>query len=355
MSGFLGALVAGLVGALAAGLITFAITRLRDRQLRHRHPVAGRYATVFEDRVRGRTERTKATAVIHQRGLRLWGLTWALDDMRSWHIDARINSNGKILGTYRADAPTDVSFGGLFLESLGQEGRFEGMWAGFDAENRSVSAGKYTWSAIPATRIRQIRASEAEPALSILGEGLGARYIKSDEFARFVNNDDGRLCLVAIRGSEVVGAATGLSANGSEFILSLPTDMQESVRTHLEGIEFQRVGQINSVAVADAAHGTGVGTALVASTASELCTLGATWAVVIGWTTEEGCHIQSIVEALRFHEVAVLPGYWREDSIRRNYGCPRCGQPCNCEAKVFLAKRADLDKMSRMHREREDA
>jgi ribosomal protein S18 acetylase RimI-like enzyme len=141
---------------------------------------------------------------------------------------------------------------------------------------------------------------------------------------------------VAVDGSDVVGALTAECVTYETFLKMVPTDMVESVREETPRFDFHRIGVIRTVAVADSRRGRGVGTRLAKAAIDRLRKLGATAIVTVGWADSNGCHIAGLVKALGFEELATLENYWKKDSTSKQYDCPTCGNPCKCQAKLFL-------------------
>lgn len=57
--------------------------------------------------------------------------------------------------------------------------------------------------------------------------------------------------------------------------------------------------------------------------------------VALGWTDADGCHVEPTLTRLGFEVRGDIRGYWTADSIALGYGCPTCGSPCLCAARLF--------------------
>ncbi|KGJ71938.1 hypothetical protein GY21_18745 [Cryobacterium roopkundense] len=338
-NGTVGNVVVGLIGAAIVAALTYGLTRIRDAVIDRQFPVAGMYRSTFEDTVDGVAVHTKAIATLKQRGRKVWGPTTVINGERTWILDGRIAAGGRIHGRYTADGPHDEGLGGFFLELL-SDGHLEGMWTGYDTENKLVSAGRYSFWPMMAMPIRRMATTDLDGTLSVLGNALGSRYVSRAELATYVGRND-RIAFVATgKDDQVYGAATSdLPAGASSVLELLPTDAQTRVLALIPELEFNRTGLLRSVAVSPKARGNSVGTSLVRASVEALWDMGATSILSIGWTDIDGCHIQGPLEAMGFAVQGDLEDFWGADSISKNYQCPTCGQPCSCTARIFLLSR----------------
>ena len=291
----------GLIGAGIVGAFGVLVTRFRGLLVSRRFPIAGTFRSVFEDSEDGAIVRTKAIATIRQRGRRIWGPTSLLDGSRTWMLEGRIDSGGRIHGRYDADDPHDTGLGGFFLE-LHEDGRLEGMWTGYDTTNRLVSAGRYLFWPMERMKTRSIAARDLDPALSILGNALGARYVTREQLAEYISQTD-KIGFVSVsKDGRILGAATSeLPENSLNLLQAMPSDARERVAALIPELDFNKTGLLRSVAVAPHARGNGVATDLVRASVDSLTSMGATAIISIGWTDFEGCHIQGPLEAMGFN------------------------------------------------------
>lgn len=66
----------------------------------------------------------------------------------------------------------------------------EGMWTGYDPENKTISSGRYLFRRMSHTVTHLMTSTDVPAALSILGHALGARYISSEELTDFTKNKE---------------------------------------------------------------------------------------------------------------------------------------------------------------------
>jgi GNAT superfamily N-acetyltransferase len=149
------------------------------------------------------------------------------------------------------------------------------------------------------------------------------------------------VALVALERRSVIGAVTAECLGYESFLQRVPADMADAVKSKTPRFDFHLIGFIRTVAVSENMRGRGVGTKLVKAAVKRLHKLGATSIVTIGWADRDGCHIAGLVTALGFTEIATFRDFWKADSIAKEYSCPTCGNPCRCQANLFLLAGAD--------------
>lgn len=327
-----------LIGAALLWVVTRLLQAWRNYCINKEFPVAGTYMTVYEDHDGEKEVKIKAIAKIFQKGKEISGETRALDSDRVWTLSGNLSSAGRIVGSYEAKDPHDNGLGSFFLEFEG-DGYLEGIWAGFDSINKRAEAGRYTFRKVPSMNIDMLKKSNLDSALSVLGNALGELYIGREELSTYTieNNDFSRFGVVVYNDGILVGAATAdLFVEGTDFLKTVPVDMQEQVSSLMQGIKFSKVLLIHSVAVDELYRQRGNATKMIRNLIATGVERGATFAVAVGWTDKDGCHIGGTLSALGFTQKAVLDKYWHEDSKAKNYMCPTCGHPCYCKATIYV-------------------
>ncbi|MEI7597299.1 MAG: N-acetyltransferase [Bacteroidota bacterium] len=54
------------------------------------------------------------------------------------------------------------------------------------------------------------------------------------------------------------------------------------------------------------------------------------------WKTSDGTNAKKLVENIDFKIVSEIPDYWHDDSIAKNYKCPKCNlPPCKCSMLFY--------------------
>ena len=325
----------GLIGAGLLSALTFLLQIVKDALVRRKFPLAGKYISKFEDYENGKLVVTKALVDLRQRGRNLSGTVGLLDDSRTWSMEGRIHGDGRVSGSYRADDPHDSGLGAFFLES--QDSGLEGMWSGYDSQNKSVTAGRWSFQRIEKQTVEKTTRSDVGKVTALLGSALGIRYLTRNDVTAYLDNKDSTV--VSLKSKEngaPVGAAIATLLHGITSLEGLvPRDQMESVKRLLPELDFNRVSYLKSLAVSPKNQGLGGATALVRALIDWSSELSATMVFAIGWKDHNGCHIQGVLEGLEFEVRGEIENFWHADSEEQGYDCPTCGQPCTCSAVLF--------------------
>lgn len=186
--------------------------------------------------------------------------------------------------------------------------------------------------------------SYVEDALAVFDKGLGQGYVSHEELMKYTDDGVSRLLLprthiayaAVLFDGTVVGVATADHVRAAANLWSfIPVAARERFKRLVQEVEYTDVALLHSVAVSPEHQGKGVASALVREIVSTLQRQGVETVVSVGWTDEEGCHIQGALERGGFLPCGDILGYWTEDSIEKKYQCPSCGFPCNCTARIF--------------------
>lgn len=183
--------------------------------------------------------------------------------------------------------------------------------------------------------IRPMEPVDIPRSLAIFGEELGQGYVSIGDLAKFVNTETG-VALIAEFDNNIVAAATGEILTNAGFVNETPSDMRTQIRTMIPHSGFGKIGLLKSISVSKDCRSAGIGSELTERVVRNLWDRDAAYIVTIGWTTGVGCHIEGVVKRLGFCESGILNNFWAQDSVVKNYDCPWCGQPCHCQAKVFV-------------------
>lgn len=327
-----------LVGLLGAGLLsalTFVIQAFRDALVRRKFPLAGRYISKFEDYENGALVVTKALVDLRQRGRTLSGEARLLDGSRTWSMEGRIHGDGRVSGSYRASDPHDSGLGAFFLEL--QDGGMEGMWSGYDSQNKAVTAGRWSFQRIEKQLVEKTKREDIDKVTALLGNALGVRYLSKNDVTSYLEGQNSTVfSLKSAQDGTVVGAAIATLLDATSPLEGIvPSDQIERVERVVPELEFNKVSYLKSLAVAPKHQGLGGATALVKAAVEWSLERSATLVFAIGWKDQQGCHIQGVLEGLEFEAREELSDFWLVDSKEHDYECPSCGETCRCSAVLF--------------------
>lgn len=183
--------------------------------------------------------------------------------------------------------------------------------------------------------LQKLASHNLDSAIKVLDEELGEGFVSIRELSSYIHHPQ-KTALGFIHDGTVLAVITGeVFPTHEELVATVPADMRDAFRETLGLVEASPIGLIKSVAVLETARRKGLAHALVAALLVEQRSLGANHFSSIGWTDEEGCHIQTVFERNNFHSVCDIADFWLQDSLDLGYSCPTCGFLCNCVARIF--------------------
>lgn len=319
----------GLLGAFSAGLMVVVGKAGRLAYLNYKYPIGGNYLTFYQDISNGEKVTYSAPAHIKQKGLRFKGNT-ELEEGKSWSVEGSIREGGHVYGTYFADSLHDQGVGNFFLK-ISSNRDMEGIWAGYDHENKIITSGEYRFYRIPKARIRPATSSDHSRILDISSSVLGDGYLPDINSLEKAKNC---VFLVAVLHGKIVGF--------SYARILQPGDVGQIIRSTHDvppdvSLSEQRgkLGYLHTVGVDPKFQRRGIGTALVKESIEELKKLGAETLLSVGWKSEKGVHIGGVLKRSNLTAFREINEYWLEDSRKKGYSCPSCGNPCQCSAVIF--------------------
>lgn len=316
------AIIGGAVTILSGAMVE----KYQRFRLEKKYPIKGEYLSEFEDVVNGEKTIIKAPVTLTQKGKCIKGTSEI--DGRTWILDGEISEDGYLFGIYYAESVHDKGVGNFFLE-INIDGDMEGLWSGYDAVNKTIMSGRYSFIRKRDFKIARITKRQVPAVLSIAEKQLGAAYINVEDLLA----EENVACYASISG-KIVGFCTGKQIALDKIYESIP-QLREMKLKQLATVET--LGMVASVATDPDYAGRGIGSALVEHCIAELEKKDFNVLAMTGWKSPKGVHIGSIAKNYGFKEVLEVPDFWKEDSLKHGYACPVCGQPpCRCSAVVYL-------------------
>ncbi|MBN2026128.1 MAG: GNAT family N-acetyltransferase [Actinobacteria bacterium] len=346
VSSILGEVLISIVVASITATIIFTVKSSRNAYRRSRihkkYPVGGDYISYYEDEMHGQISIVKAPLHLEQRGEKIKGRSKSIGPPdkggdREYIFEGDILETGYISGVYHNASISDPEIGTFFMEpDPTMKNVYNGIWAGYDSINRKVVSGTYLWRKETKIDIGLISPDDDKDisfALATLGSSLGERYIEPSLLKKFVESRDGSIAIQASVQGEFAGVLLARVLSPPE-VLAYHDLIREAGSS--QQLCMHKVGLINSCAIRNNYRRQGIGTALTTEAIKRLSGLGCTAIMVISWGSDDSDSIRGILEAMNFKKIANIEKYWREDSIKRDYSCPKCGNPCNCTANIYI-------------------
>ncbi len=322
------------VTGVALFVLTYLWRQYQNHRIQQKYPVGGRYLSYYEDRKDGQTYVAKAAIVLRQQGSKFRGNTENIERKREWALEGEVVGHGLLSGIYYPSSPHDPGRGMFFMEpNVEVADEYTGIWAGYDAVNRGVVCGNYRWRKLMDVTIKPIpEGRAADNALVLLRVGLGTGYIEEQEFRDYQAGKESGMALGAFAKDDLVGVLLARLLTREEAAAHEAMAKKAGVVVPLG---FHHVGILKSIVVKDSARGHGIGTALCQEAVKRLKQAGATCVMAVSWESGAQDNSRGMLEGLGLQFATRVEGFWTEDSIKKGYSCPKCGNPCRCAALLY--------------------
>jgi ribosomal protein S18 acetylase RimI-like enzyme len=178
----------------------------------------------------------------------------------------------------------------------------------------------------------KVTQEEDSAILSLAKEAFGSGYVTTDQLRKAVESANQKLITYKIN-ENVVGFTILhiLSRIEIQQLLRF-TDVQ--MDTYFG--EIQRFGYRKMSCVSSKIRGQGIGEKLFHLGNNWLAKSKAEIALTTYWPSNINTNYQRFLEKNGFNKISELPEFWKLDSLKRNYTCPKCGEPpCICPAILY--------------------
>ena len=322
---------AAVMGATLSGAVILAAKRSIELIEERKYSLSGEYRSSYDDLVDGESVVQRDIVKLKQRGLKITGEQYDKQNNRGWQLRGNIDRvSGHIHGFYKAKGHQDSGVG-VFIFEQKNGGVLDGLWAGYDSQNKNIEHGKYKLLPHLNVRVREAQDEDMARILEIACHALGHDYLDVDDF----QNTSSRYIYVSEYEGKIQGFALAecLEKDGFNDVIKgnpwrLSADVKQADRSG-------KIGVIKFVAIDPAFQKKGIGMKLVQESLAALKKAGMDLVVSIGWKTDY-VHIEPILLANGFVKRSSFKEFWHKESVERGYDCPRCGNPCHCEAILFI-------------------
>lgn len=321
----------GVIGGSLLWMIAKLRKIIKFKKIEREFRISGEYLTSFSDTIEGEKIIQYAPATIYQKGFDITGVT-SLGD-REWVLEGRISKNGYIYGIYKSNCIYDDGVGNFFLKICNASDEMNGIWSGYDSQNRVMTTGDYKFMRRVNFHIQKLDAKHYYKGIDLIDSQLGKNYIKLDDLNK-MNTEKNYLCFEATKDGEFAGIAIGMILNVQETLALLKL---KNIDFPKSAFASERVGIVKTVVVAQEYHAHGIGTALV-SKLTEVFELHDIHAIAcVAWKHDDTENIGGIMRKLEFRCIKEIPNYWKQESEKDYFVCPVCGEPpCRCQANIYF-------------------
>ena len=318
-------------GSIVAGGAFLRNVYLR-RKVEAKYPIAGDYISFYEDIADGEQIVVKSASRISQKGRAVTLTTTNNKDTRSWTLEGTISPGGHVSGVYSADDVYDDGVGSFYLKI--SKNNLDGMWNGYDNENKKTSGGRYWFKKLYDIQVSPFKTEHLNDILHTSVNAFGYGYLDADS----IMNDEVRYAIVATVDDEFAGFCLGYV----EREKNLAEITQQSHRIVPDDVRMAddrgSLGVIKSIVVRKKFRGHGVGTSLIKMAEEELIRRSADCILVPAWKMDDGTNIQDILLSLDYSEWFESKNYWRADCDAGKFECvARANDLCRCSV-VFYRK-----------------
>jgi ribosomal protein S18 acetylase RimI-like enzyme len=166
---------------------------------------------------------------------------------------------------------------------------------------------------------------------SILDNQFGFDYISVNELKNKLNNPN-NLCLVAKKGTEILGISVAIIGKSDELSHHLLEKKDWFIN---EFKDKKLIGVRKQMAVKKTYQGKGVGTQLMNESIhilNKTCDV----IVTIVWNQGDSQIMEKLMKKNQFRPILLIANYWKNDSIKMKYNCSVCQIiPCTCSATIY--------------------
>jgi hypothetical protein len=257
------------------------------------------------------------------------------DNDRTWKLEGNISEDGRSLwGRYFTENRADGSMGIFFLQ-VQRNLDLDGYWLGKDPRQTEIQRGEYMFLQCP--QITLVKRSDYPLLLDIARQQLGDSYLREADF----HNSSDTIAVCARRENLPIGFGIAKILDAQSFVNQfdeLLVDNSNGLRIVKQFIpNHGKLGYLASSAVASMEGRRGAGTLLVKRRIQELRSKGIDFLVATVWIGKEKSNAADILGKEHFKELVEVPNFWKSDSVKNNFSCPKCGPPpCVCSAHLYV-------------------
>ncbi len=321
-------IISALGGIIVAA--TGLVYRFHQRwRIQRKFSLKGDYIAYYDDLMDGLKTVVTSAAVIKQKGRNVL-VHNELGSGRSWSLEGTLMDGGHISGVYSADASFDEGVGSFYLRAKNHD--LDGMWTGYDHENRVVSSGRYWFRKMLKSTIRSAKPVDVVGMLAVSASEFGSGYYGEPDIKL---SGERHVSLAAHVNGEVCGFGLATIGNTEELRAMLRDRYGEVPASLREAANAGKLGIIKTVAVRKKEQGRGVGTKIFAELYKRLREKGAQRFIVPAWKEGDSIHIAGVIKKSGFEPLIEISDFWKSPCDAGEFRCVSRKATCNCSAVFF--------------------
>ncbi|MBD79021.1 MAG: hypothetical protein CL840_08890 [Crocinitomicaceae bacterium] len=179
-----------------------------------------------------------------------------------------------------------------------------------------------------------MNSSLANQIIELADSSFGKNYLTKNELQYYSHDPNSKL-VIESNNDELIGFSVLQILKTDELKQELYADPEW---VNQEFGNYSNIGYRKMTAVVDEHRSKGI--------ARCLFDLGEAWLkekvdviVSAAWTKNDETPFSPLLESKGFVHLKTVRNYWKEDSLKRGFICPVCGDPpCLCDAKIYSLK-----------------
>ena len=292
--------------------------------------LTGEYMTYYEDYENGKLVIRRAPAKLKQFFSRVTGDT-VFDGTRKWKLSGRVYNGSRIVGIYSADDKFDEGIGTFFLE-IKNFNHLEGYWSGYDSANRRLTTGSYVFNRLfTSYSIYDVSKKDIPSICALADAALGKDYVTPQTVADLIDDGVKSFCIVMKNSytDELLGFCIYKIISKEEAVDICKGKVLPSLYAE------DQLGYLATIVVSEKYRGNGLATVLIDKVTDIFAQMNITHIISTAWKHIGKINLQGVLTRCGYKKVMEIPDYWYEDSIKKGYSCPQCGNPCHCSCVIF--------------------
>lgn len=324
--------ISGIIGGLVVTFFAVLYKLIKNEMKKRKFPIAGEYLTYYEDIVNGEKVLISAYSKLKQNGYKITGKTF-LDKNQSWTLDGTILGTGHIAGVYSADSLHNDGVGSFYLK-VSNNKDLEGIWSGYDNENKKTSSGRYIFKRTEKITILPAKLSQVAKIFELSTELFGYGYVEDVE--AYIRDTEA-IVYVVMHKNDIIGFASGKLCEKKDLLELVHEKNHHLISPDiLHSAERGNLGLIKTVGIQKKYQGRGYGTAILLEIEKALKKININTLIVSAWVDKDTTNIGGVLKHNNYIEMFYDDTYWKENCEKGKFFCPsKINNSCQCGTRFY--------------------